>query len=194
VGGRRRPAAVLVATLSIIAIAIVGRGSGGAPAASDRSPTGEAPATSLQASAIRSEDAIASGSFEPTPAAWSFGGNSLCVASMAAVLSSVDTACSFLQAMGNDDQALMNTYLIPERRFAVELGDPTPPPYEISNLHCLSASAFWAYRDTATKALVACEFDAREDWGGFSAGWYDWTVSMQRLPPGPWLIDNYGAG
>jgi len=185
-----------MALLSVIAIAIaiVGRGSGGAPTASDRSQTDEAPATSLNASAVRSDGAIASGSFEPTAAAWSFENASLCVASTAAVPSPVETACSFLRAMGNGDRALMNMYLIPGRRFPVELGEPTPPPDEIKNLHCVPASAFWAYRDTATKALVACEFDIREDWGGFSAAWYPWTVSMQRMPPDPWLIDNYGAG
>lgn len=106
-----------------------------------------------------------------------------------AAQSPVDTAYSFLQAMGNGDQALMNTYLVPERRTGV-LSDP-PPGDEFQNLHCRPTSD---YVNTATAVVVACEFDVREVWGGFSAGHYPWTVSLQRQPPGPWLIDNYGAG
>jgi hypothetical protein len=183
-----------VALLLIVAIAIVGRGSGSGPTGADRSPTYEAQGSSFPASAAQSSSIGISASFEANPTAWSFGPDSLCVAGTAAVQSSVETACSFLQAMGNGDDALMNTYLIPERRFAVEMGDATQPPEEIHNIHCLPASDFWAYTETATTAQVLCEFDVREDWGGFSAGSYFWTVSLQRRPPGPWLIDNYGQG
>ena len=95
--------------------------------------------------------------------------------------------------MGYGDSDLMNTYLISGRRFPAGLGD-TPNPAEMQHLHCLPASAFRAYRDTATTALVVCEFDVREDWGGFAAGGYLWTVSLQRQPPGPWLVYNYGEG
>jgi hypothetical protein len=98
--------------------------------------------------------------------------------------------------MGYGDSDLMNTYLIPERHFPVGLGDP-PPPGEMQNLRCLSESDFRAYVvGTATTAFVVCEFDVRADWGGFTAGggYYDWTVSLQRRPPGSWLVDNYGEG
>ena len=91
--------------------------------------------------------------------------------------------------MGNGDQALMNTYLVSERQ-ADFRGDP-PPADEFQNLHCRPTSD---YVNTATAVVVACEFDVREVWGGFSAGHCPWTVSLQRQPPGPWLIDNYGAG
>ena len=107
-----------------------------------------------------------------------------------AVQSPPDTAYSFLQAMGNGDQARMNTYLVPSRRNTDSQGDP-PPADEFRNLRC-SLVADHAGTDTAV--VVACDFDVREDWSGFSAGHCAWTVSLQRQPPGPWLIDNWGAG
>ena len=106
-----------------------------------------------------------------------------------AVQSPVATAYSFLQAMGNGDQALMNTYLVPGRRNGV-LSDP-PLADEFQNLHCRPTTD---YINTGTAVVVACEFDVREDWSGIAAGHCPWTVSLQRQPPSPWLIDNYGAG
>lgn len=103
--------------------------------------------------------------------------------------SPVDVADAFLEAMGTGDQTLLETYLVPMRRTGFQ-SDP-PPPDEFQNLQCRATTT---YVNTATAAVVACEFDVREEWGGFSGGHVDWTVSLQRQPPGPWLIDNYGEG
>jgi hypothetical protein len=104
-------------------------------------------------------------------------------------VSPVEAAYYFLQAMGNGDEPLMNTYLVLERRTGA-LSEP-PPADEFQNLHC---SPTTDHANTATAVVVACEFDVREDWSGIAAGHVAWAVSLQRQPPGPWLIDNYGAG
>jgi hypothetical protein len=63
------------------------------------------------------------------------------------------------------------------------------------NVQCRPASESNAeITDTGTRAVVVCEFDIREDWGGFSAGHYHWGVLLERQPPGPWLIYDWGQG
>jgi hypothetical protein len=102
----------------------------------------------------------------------------------------VDTAVYFLRAMGSGDVALMNTYLVPGRREGA--WNELPPADEFQNVKCHAVAG---YVTTATAAVVACDFDVRKEWGGFPAGAHPgWTVSLQRQPPGPWLVDNYGEG
>jgi hypothetical protein len=110
--------------------------------------------------------------------------------------SAVDTAQAFLQVMGDGDQALMNAYLVPSLR-SEYTADPwmdTPPPHRFQNLDCRFVSERWGSHIPGASVIVGCEFDVRMDRYGRTGGHIAWTVSLQRQPPGPWLVDNYGAG
>ena len=68
-----------------------------------------------------------------------------------------------------------------------------PPANFFQNVRCQPGQRHdGGVGDTPTDAGVACEFDIRQDWGGFSAGYWQWGVSLRRQPPGPWLIYDWG--
>ena len=108
-----------------------------------------------------------------------------------AVQSPVDTVYAFFKALNTGDMRLAGAFLAP--RSAVTLGWDAPPRDEFANLSCRPGSEFNSeIVDSATKAVLACEFDIREDWGGFSAGHHPWGVWLERQSPRPWLVHDWG--
>jgi hypothetical protein len=109
-----------------------------------------------------------------------------------AVQSPVDTVYSFFKALNSGDTRLADAYLSADSM--LPRGGDAPPNDEFENLTCHPASAANPdIVDTDTRAVVACEFDIREDWSGFSAMHYGWGVWLERQPPGPWLVHDWGV-
>lgn len=113
-------------------------------------------------------------------------------AATVAVQSPVDTVYSFFKALNGGDVRSADAYLAPDSM----LGRGGGAPHDFyANLTCKpGAGSDPGSTDTATVAIVACEFDAREDWGGFSSGHYVWGVELHRHPPGGWLVYDWGQG
>lgn len=108
-----------------------------------------------------------------------------------AVRSPVDTVYAFFKLLNSGDMQLSDAYLASDSMLSRD-GD-APPSDLFSKLSCRPGSEFNSdIVDSATRAVVACEFDVREDWSGFSATHYNWGVWLERQPPGPWLIHDWG--
>jgi hypothetical protein len=114
-----------------------------------------------------------------------------------AALSPADTAEAFFSALNNRNLELAASYLEPDRR-GVWLGAELPPRDEFQNVRCRPASeSGWPQvLDTLTKAVVACTYYVREDWGGFQRGPQEsraWGLWLRRELSGPWLIADWGV-
>jgi hypothetical protein len=108
-------------------------------------------------------------------------------------MSPVETSLAYFDALNRGDMSLADALRVPDGR-PLDPGDQ-PPHDEFQNLVCRPASEVRPdLHDTETWAYVACEFDIREDWSGFSAGHYGWGVELHRQPPGSWLIYSEGQG
>jgi hypothetical protein len=107
------------------------------------------------------------------------------------------TAHLFVEAMGNGDEDLMNSYRVPARRTDSMLAVDTPPPNEFQNIQCHPAPGIpWEVYPMpapgATAVVVWCAWDISEDWEGFSAGGWSMYVWLAREPPNPWLVVDFG--
>jgi hypothetical protein len=112
-------------------------------------------------------------------------------AATVAVQSPVDTVYSFFKALNSGDVQSADAYLASDSMLS--RGGAASPPDLYANLSCRPGSEFNSeIVDSATKAVVACEFDIREDWDGFSATHYNWGVWLERQALGPWLIHDWG--
>jgi hypothetical protein len=112
-------------------------------------------------------------------------------AATVAVQSPVDTVHAFFKALNSGDIQLANAHLAPDSM--LQPGLDAPPRNLFGGLVCRPGSEFNSdIVDSATRAVVACEFDIREGWGGFSAIHYNWGVWLERQAPGPWLVHDWG--
>lgn len=120
------------------------------------------------------------------------GGCGIGSAPTVAVQSPVDTVYAFFKALNSGDVQLADAHLAPDSM--LPRGGDAPPRDLFANLTCRPGSQVNSdIVDSATRAVVACEFDVREDWSGFSAGHYGWGVWLERQPPGPWLVHDWGV-
>jgi hypothetical protein len=110
-----------------------------------------------------------------------------------AVQSPVETVYAFFKALNSGDVQLADVHLAPDSM--LPRGGDAPPRDFFANLTCKPGSGADAGTSvTAVWAVVACQFDATQDWSGFSAGHYGWGVQLHRQPPGPWLVYDWGQG
>jgi len=95
--------------------------------------------------------------------------------------------------MGEGDLGLVNSYLVPERRW-IDWPD-RPPRNVLENVQCrLRPETSAPTAGPLTNAVAVCQFDVLEDWSGFSAGHVDpWGVWLRRAPSGPWLVYDWGV-
>jgi hypothetical protein len=109
-----------------------------------------------------------------------------------AVQSPVDTVYAFFRALNSGDMQLVDAHLAPDSMLPLEGG--APPRDLFANVTCrLGSQVTSDIVDSDTRAVVACEFDVRDYWSGFSAGHHGWGVWLEREPPGPWLIHDWGV-
>lgn len=102
-----------------------------------------------------------------------------------AVESPVATALSWFAAVNARDKPLALAHFAPADRGMMEWSSWGPP---FRHLQCAQRSG------SATSALVTCTVDKIDDPDVGMSNTTFWAVSLQRQPPGPWLINNYGQG
>ncbi len=103
-----------------------------------------------------------------------------------AVQSPVDTVYAWFAAINADDVPLIQAHFAnPDLARSWARGAPHG---NFPNVRCRLTS------QASTTAVVNCTFEVRETWGGMMAGGSGWGVYLERQPPGPWLINNYGQG
>ena len=95
----------------------------------------------------------------------------------------VEAAESWFQAVNNGNAAAAKSHFAPQ---SVDMMEWSGNGTTFSDLHCRQLS-----RGT-TSADVLCTF--HESGGDEGNPDSFWTISFQRQPGGPWLINNYGQG
>jgi len=95
-----------------------------------------------------------------------------------------ETAYSWFQAINDHNEPLALAHFTAASRAAMAWSDFGAISFTNVNCHLVA--------QTSTAAEVACTFSENAPPGDQAdAGW---TISMERQPPGPWLIYNYGQG
>jgi hypothetical protein len=97
----------------------------------------------------------------------------------------VATTLSWFAAVNAHKQSLALAHFVPAHRQMMEWSS-WPPPFR--HLQCTLMSG------SATNSQVRCTFDEITDPSSGMSNTNFWDVSLQRHPPGPWLINNYGQG
>ena len=105
------------------------------------------------------------------------------------VQSPVATAQSWFAAINARKQSLALAHFAPADYQMMEWSSWGP---HFKNVQCslLSGVAL----PTATSAVVRCTYDTINDPDAGMSNENFWDVYLQRDPPDPWLIDNYGQG
>jgi hypothetical protein len=101
-----------------------------------------------------------------------------------AVQSPVDTAYAWFAAINEHNLPLALAHFAPADTGAMEWTDFDS--FSFSDVSCSLVS------QTSTTADVGCRFtEHAPSYENIDAGW---GISLERQPPGPWLINNYGTG
>jgi hypothetical protein len=97
----------------------------------------------------------------------------------------VEEATSWFQAINDKNGKATIAHFAPASRDQMQwISHPVEPIPSFSNVECKQLSA------TRTSAEVHCTFNQSQIPGEQNDDF--WTISMQRVDGGPWLINNYG--
>jgi hypothetical protein len=101
----------------------------------------------------------------------------------------VATVQSWFAAINARKQSLALAHFAPADYQMMEWSSWGP---RFKNVHCSLLRGVGP--PTATSAVVRCTYDTINDPDAGMSNQNFWDVDLQRDPPGPWLIDNYGQG
>lgn len=102
-----------------------------------------------------------------------------------AVQSPVATTLSWFAAVNANNKPLALAHFAAADRDQMEWSSWAP---RFKHLRCSQESG------SATSADVTCTFDEINDPDAGMSNTTFWDVYLQRVPPGPWLINGYGQG
>lgn len=105
------------------------------------------------------------------------------------VQSPVATAESWFAAINARKQSLALAHFAPAQYQMMEWSSWGP---HFKNVKCTQLSG--VFPQTATSSVVRCTYDTINDPEAGMSKENFWDVYLQRAPPGPWLINNYGQG